>query len=183
MRRSLFALVGLIGTGILFAASTPQDKAAQAGPEEALTVFAGSWTAKVKFQGEPGQPGMEGEGTETNTLAIGGKWILSDFKGTMGGNPFEGHGVIGYDPRKEKYVSCWADSWSNSLGLSEGTYDEKSKTFTFTMEEISPETGKPVQTRHSYEIRNNDEILMTFLVAGPEGKDIPVGTIEYKRKS
>ena len=46
--------------------------------------------------------------------------------------PFEGHGVYGYDVKKAKYVATWVDSMSKHIDMMEGTYDEKSKTLTFT---------------------------------------------------
>ena len=95
---------------------------------------AGTWDATVEMSQGPGQAPMVSKGVEVNTLIGGGLWMVSDFKSAMMGQPFEGHGVFGYDAGKKKYVSSWVDSWSSGLATGESTYDAATKKMTGWME-------------------------------------------------
>lgn len=97
-----------------------------------LAADAGTWDAVVKtYMGGPDAEPAVSRGTETNTVLTGGLWVVSEFKGDFGGLPFEGRGQFGYDPLKKKYVGTWVDSMSPSLGVLEGSYDEKTRTMTY----------------------------------------------------
>ena len=100
------------------------------GPEHAaLKPQAGEWDATVESFMAPGQPPLLSKGTETGTM-IGDFWLVSDFKSDMMGQPFTGHGTLGYDPAKKKYVSTWIDSMTPTLSLGESDYDAATHTFT-----------------------------------------------------
>src|SRR5262245_43634678 len=80
------------------------------GPEhELLKQSLGTWNASVESWMAPGAPPSVSKGTETNVLTGGGMWLVTDFKSEFMSMPFTGHGVMGYDPGKKKYVSTWVD--------------------------------------------------------------------------
>jgi hypothetical protein len=109
----------------------------------------GEWDADITMH-LPGPGGKvtstKSKGAETNRL-IGGKWLISDFKGKFFNTSFEGHGVSGYDAKKGKYVATWIDSFSTHIDFMEGTYDEKTKTLTLNAETEEAGSGKPMKLR------------------------------------
>jgi len=149
---------------------------------EHLKQFEGTWDAVSKFFMEPGKPAVESKGSETGKLVSGGLWLVFDYKGDMFGIPFVGHGVMGYDTHKKKYVGSWVDSMATGLFTSEGTCDDKGKVFTSVMEGTDPESGKTMKMKHVSEIKDADTKTLTFYMDGPDGKEIVMGTIEYKRR-
>jgi hypothetical protein len=66
--------------------------------------------------------------------------------------------------------------------LVEGTADEKGKVFTEWMEGSDPQTGKPMKMKMVHEIKDKDARVLTFYMNGPDGKEFPAGTIEYRRR-
>ena len=64
---------------------------------EVLKKDLGTWDATVETM-EPGKPPAVSKGVETVSLLEGGLWTITDFKGTMMGAPFHGHGTNGFDP-------------------------------------------------------------------------------------
>src|SRR6266571_8331383 len=153
------------------------------GPEHAtLKRDEGVWDAQVEMHmGPPGAPPQVTTGVETNTL-IGGLWLVSDFLGTMGEQPFHGHGTFGYDTSKKKYVGIWVDSMSTSLFHSEGHYDAATNTLTMTGEGVG-EGGKPMRAREVVKWTDPDNKVFTMYMPGPDGKEVSGMTITYKRKS
>ena len=64
--------------------------AAPAKPElgpmsEMLRQREGTWDVTIEMQASPNGAKSVSKGTQTNKLAVGGAWLLSDFEGEMGG--------------------------------------------------------------------------------------------------
>ena len=64
---------------------------------------------------------------EKNRLLEGGLWIISDYVAELGSMKFEGHGIIGYNPEKKRYVGTWVDNMTPMISPMEGTYDVEKK--------------------------------------------------------
>jgi hypothetical protein len=179
--------------GLAFSASLAlaQDKPAaappgmppmpKAGPEhEVLKSDVGTWDATVEsFMPGVAQP-MISKGTETNTL-VGGLWLVTDFKSDLMGQPFQGHGVSGWDPNKKKYVGTWVDTLSTGLGLSESTYDAASKTMVGTFEGPDP-SGQVTKMKSSVVWKDPNTRVFTMSGPGPDGKDATFMKITYTRR-
>ncbi len=151
------------------------------GPEhEVLKQDVGTWDATVEMM-EPGKPPAVSKGVETVSLIEGGLWTVTDFKSTMMGAPFHGHGTNGFDPAKKRYVFTWIDSMSTGLALGEATYDPGTKTMKGWME--GPDlTGKTMKMNETTEWKDPDTRVFTMSVPGPGGKDVPTMRISYKRR-
>ena len=89
---------------------------------------------------------------------------------------------LGYDTQKKKYTGCWMDSMATGVYSIEGTYDDKAKTLTEIMEGSDPATGKPMKMKMVHELKDKDNRLLKLFVTGPDGKEVQMGTIDYKRK-
>lgn len=149
---------------------------------EYLKQFEGKWEAVSRFMMEPGKPAVESKGTETGTMTCNGLWLVFEYRGEMMGQTFTGHGTMGYDLQKKKFVGSWIDSMATGLFIAEGTSDEKGTVFTMVMEGTDPMTGKTLKMKQVSVIKDKDTKTLTFSMPGPDGKDMMIGTIEYKRK-
>ena len=164
------------------AAAPPGMPVVKAGPEhEVLKGDVGTWDATVESY-MPGvtQP-LVSKGTETNTL-VGGMWLVTDFKGEMMGQPFQGHGVSGWDPNKKKYVGTWVDTMSTGLGLTESSYDAAAKTMTGTFEGPDPSSGQVTKMKSSVVWKDPNTRVFTMSGPGPDGKDATFMKITYTRR-
>jgi hypothetical protein len=144
---------------------------------EILKAFEGQWETHSRF--DMGGRIEESKGTFRARFACGGFWLVSEAEGDMGGMKFEGLGLMGYDQDKKKYVATWCDNMGSRIDISEGTYDEKTRTITLHSE--GPDmTGKPTKWKWLYTIKDKDHWTLRFVVAGD--KDVEVGSIEVKRR-
>jgi hypothetical protein len=176
MRTVRVVVVVLAMSALLAPAVWAQPPLPKPGPEhEHLKQMEGTWEANVKF------PGGESKGTMTYKMELGGLWLLSNFKGQFGGQPFQGKGIDGYDSVKKKYVSIWVDSMSMAPMISEGTFDKERKVLTMFGEGPAME-GKMTKYKSVIEIKDHD--TMVFTMSGPlkEGKEQSMLTITYTRK-
>lgn len=111
------------------ATPAPADASAKGAPAkelEGLYEGLGTWNAVVKTSGAG--PASEETATEKCVAICAGKWIWTDFNGTMNG-PFEGHALTGYDPIAKKYVSFWIDSQNANYMKTTGTYDAAKRAY------------------------------------------------------
>jgi hypothetical protein len=184
-RLSLALAASLMLTGMsAWAQEGPPTPMPKPGPEhEVLKRDAGTWDATVEIM-MPGQPAPAvSQGTETSTLGMGGLWLVTDFQSTMmGGQPFQGHGVGGYDPAKKKYVGTWVDSMSTTVMVTESTYDKASDTLTGWIDGPPDATGKMTKMRAVTQYKGPDTRVFTMYMTGADGKETPSMRITYKRR-
>ena len=190
--RSFFSLSLILGLGLLLSSSSrgADDKKSEEPPapvkpgkeHQLLKQMEGSWEALIKTPGEPGKGAMEFKGSETCKLSHNGLWLIEDFKADLGGQPFTGHGVYGYDPAKKKYVGVWVDSMQDFLGQNEGQFDSSGKVWTMTMDSKDP-SGKAMKIKMVTEFKDKDHHTFTMSAPGEGGKEMAIMTIEYTRKA
>jgi hypothetical protein len=147
-------------------------------PIAAMEADLGSWEAKSRCTGAPGEPAIEGEGTERVSAVAGGKWLWIDFAGRFQGQPYEGHGLVGYDPAEQKVVSLWLDSMSPTWCLTRGAPAAGDAELVLEGTCVDP-AGKQMQVRQR-STRTDDGRAMHMEMKGPEGASTMV--ITYRRK-
>lgn len=150
------------------------------GPEhDLLKQDVGVWDASVEMAGPTGQM-TTSAGTETVSMI--GFWQVSQFKGQMMGEPFQGLGTSTWDPTKKKYVGTWIDSMTPGYSSVESEYDASTKSMSGTME--GPDmSGKTVKMREVTEWK--DPANRVFTMYGPkgaDGKEPVILRITYKRR-
>jgi len=146
-----------------------------------LAMEEGVWDAEITMT-VPGQEPAKSKGVETNRL-IAGKWLISDFKGEFFGNPFEGHGVNGYDAKKGKYVATWVDTMSTHIDQFEGTYDEKTKTLTLSANTEEPGSGKPMKMRLETQIKDDETRILSHYVQTDGQKEfVKLMEVKYTKR-
>jgi hypothetical protein len=146
------------------------------GPEHAfLKEHAGTWDCNVKAGPE------DAKGQMVCKMVAGGLWMTSEFTGEFGGQKFEGRGLDGFDQDKKKYVSVWVDSMTSSLMTFEGTYDEKAKRMTMIGEGKGPD-GQPAKYKTTTDFPDADKQIFKMFLAGADGNDTLMMTIEYTRR-
>jgi hypothetical protein len=173
-------ILGLFAAGTLSVAQEPPKPGKE---HEHLKQFEGTWNVTHKVQADPTQPAQDSKGgTETCAMKCGGLWLVIDSDGEMMGVPFHGHGVIGYDTVKKKYVGTWVDNMATSIWSMEGSYDEAKKAFTYKLTGPDPQTGKETSMTMVQTIKDKDNYVMTLSMAGPDGKEAEFMTGTYTRK-
>jgi hypothetical protein len=164
------AVVG-VASGLVLA----QPPSPKPGPEhDLLKKLEGTWEATVHAGGQ------DSKGTMVYKSTCGGLWLASKYEGDFGGQKFEGRGLDGYNSFKKKYVSVWVDSMSPSPLITEGTFDDASKTMTMTGEGAGPD-GSPQKWKIVNKWSDDDTVQMKMYTV-QDGKDNEMMTIDYKRK-
>ena len=178
MNKSFVLSLGIVWTVSLLAGQgIAQEVGVKPGPEHAfLKSLEGNWSCVMKA-GE-----QQSKGTSTTKAVLGGLWMVTEFKGELGGGiPFEGRGIDGYDTDKKKFVSVWVDNMTTSILNFEGTYDESTKTLTSYADGKSPD-GKPVKHKSVTTIPDKDHQVFKMLMVGADNSETLLITVEYTRQ-
>lgn len=178
----IFVLSALLGaTATTYAADDAKPaKAAHRAELDLLKQEEGVWDAAIEFP--PGAPDAKPTtmtGVQTNTFVTGKGWIKNDFEVDA---TYGGHGVWGFDPKKNRYVGIWVDSNQDYIRVDEGTYDAATKTMTWTSELRQPDPYPPAKYR-MIEVFAGDTRTLTMTAIGPKtGKEVPLGKITFTRR-
>ena len=133
-----------------------------------LKQMVGTWDVKSKFHMVPGQI-IEMNGVEVAKMQPGGFWLISDFSGKFMGEPFHGHGVLGYEAHKKEYVGTWVDSIGSVLVISKGTCSKDGKVTTMIGKSFNPMEKREVTYKQVTEIK--DANTKTFHMYDVQGKN------------
>jgi hypothetical protein len=155
---------------------------APGAPHETLAKSAGDYEIKVKSWMAPGAPPMEDAGTASRKMELDGRVLVEHVNSTMMGQPFTGHGMMGFDNVTGKYWSTWNDSMSTALFVSQGTCDTKNAcTFKGTM--TDPVTKKQQTTRMTSRWTSPSVEVFEMYGPDPKGKEFKMMEITYTKKS
>jgi hypothetical protein len=150
-------------------------------PHKALASTTGTYEAKVKSWHEPGGPASEETGSATRTMTLDGRVLVEDFKGSMMGMPFTGHGMRGHDNVSGKHWATWTDSMSTGVMVSEGSCDA-SNTCTFKGSWNDPIKKGPVTARMTSRWTNPTTEIFEMYGPAKDGKEMKMMEITYIKK-
>jgi len=157
-----------------------QEAGAPGEPHKKLAAMAGNYSVKMRSWQEPGGKPMEESGTATRSVALDGRVLVEQFKGTMMGSPFTGHGMTGYDNVVDKYWSTWNDSMSTGLMVSWGTCDAKNAC-TFEGSWNDPIKKAPLKSRMTTRWTNPDTEVFEMYGPDKQGREMKMMEITYTR--
>jgi len=185
---AVFALV-TAGTTWAQTSSEDQEKARQAYAEamavtdnhKLLEFFVGKWDVSISMWEFPGNPPQTSKGTAEAATILGGRFIMTKFKGTMMGVPFDAVQIDGHDNIQNKFRTLWLDSTSTAFFLLEGTYDPASKSWTHTGRWTDP-MGTVSPVRMVNRIVGPDEYISEMYMGLPDGKEFKSMENRYVRK-
>jgi len=158
-------------------------KAATPGPQhEKLKKLVGEWNVTVKSMMDPSQPPQESKGTSVVTALMDGRYVQEQSTSEMGGMPFSGLGISGYDNVLNKYVSSWIDNMGTGIMRSEGTSNASGDVITWTGETPDPVSGKKTSFRMVTRFIDDNQHIFEMYSKGPGGKEVKIMELTYNRK-
>lgn len=157
-------------------------KAGTPGAEhQKLASLAGTYDLTIKGWHTPGGEPTTDSGTATRKMVLGDRVMVEDVTSQMMGQPFNGHGMHGFDNTTGKYWATWNDNMSTGLMVSEGTCDAK-LTCTYTGSYQDPVTKKPQTTRMTTRWTDANTEVFEMYGPGPDGKETKMMEITYKKR-
>jgi hypothetical protein len=138
----------------------------------------GEWTASSTPIGPDGKPMPAEKGKMKSKMAIGGRFVHSEFHGMMMGQPFHGEGYLGYSNVNQRFEMCWVDSNMTSMLFLTGQLDAAKKTLTLSGD--MPIPGMKAQFKIVSTILSKDAMKDEMYMV-VEGKDQKMMEVNYTR--
>lgn len=151
---------------------------------EHLKKAVGVWEGKTEMLMSPMSSPVTSTCVTTITSIMGDRYIQCDTKGDMGGMPFIGMGINGFDNVSGKFVGSWIDNMGTGImnGTGEASKDGKSITWSFTYN--CPITKKPAIWREVDTHTSPTTMTLEMFTNDPKtGKEYRVMKIDYTKKS
>jgi Protein of unknown function (DUF1579) len=164
---------------------SPSEWVAMSKPGEShrlMDSFVGTWNVAMTFWGSPQSAPERSSGVSESKWILGGRFIQESFKGTVGGQNFEGIGLFGFDNGRRRFETLWLDSLNTSVARSTGTFDPENQIYSFEGEVYDPLVGRDKSTKTTIRFLSPDRYLLTMFDHNPVYGDYKSLEIEYVRK-
>jgi hypothetical protein len=147
-----------------------------------LEPLIGHFEAHVKQWMDPAAPPTESTGMVENSWVLGGRFVLTVYRGEDSGVPFEGMGLLGYDTLKQKHVSNWADSMGTFLWpTATGECSDDGNVIALTRVMTDPMTGGLIKIRDVTTIVDHDHITYEMFATHPGADEFKMLEAHYIR--
>jgi hypothetical protein len=147
-----------------------------------LSGLTGEWEYTMTWWMKPKAPPETSGGTGTAEMILGGRYLSDRYQGTAMGQPFEGHGLTGYDNFRKEYVSVWVDNMGTGVMVTRGKYDPQTKTLRMsgTFDDFMDGKSKTMRTVTTYVDKDTNRFEM--YMPGPDGKEFKTMELVAKRR-
>ena len=151
------------------------------GPmHEMMAGSVGEWKSKNTFWMDPAGEPMVNEGTVKFEMIMDGRYMKSTHKGMVMGMPFTGMNLQAYDNATKEFVAVWIDNLGTGMSVSNGTYDEATKTINSTGTMVDPMSGKDVKYRQTVQLLSDNHQVMEMFIYS-DGKEYKNMIVELTR--
>jgi len=127
---------------------------------------------------------MMSKGSSKNELLFDGRYLKSQYEGTMGEQKFRDLEIIGYDLYQNKYVTFWIDDMSTGFVWTTGVLDASGKILTEMGAWPDPMTeGKQMQkVKNVTTFMEDGKYKFEMFMVMPDGKEVKTMELLATRK-
>jgi Protein of unknown function (DUF1579) len=129
----------------------------------------GDWTGTASHWMAPKTEATVSDFKCNNKMVLGGRYQVSEFKGSFMGMPFEGIGTLAYDNAKKMFVTTWIDNMGSGLMCLYGTWNKEKNQIEFKGKMVDPMSGGDVEVREVFKMIDNNTQILEMYAPSPDG--------------
>jgi hypothetical protein len=150
-------------------------------PQQFLAKRAGEWTRAIRFVGQPDGQSEPFMGTARISAIHGGRFLLEEYSDVVFGRPITGTRLFGYNTITGLYEAAFTGTTSPAILMLKGSSTDGGKVVDYTGESESANGNKFTLNVRVRQV-DDDQIVMTFSMTGPDGKPNTFQETTYIRK-
>lgn len=134
---------------------------------EMMAKGVGQWKTETTFWPAPGAEAMTSEGSATNEMILGGRYLQSTHTGVAWGMEMTGISLTAYDNTLKEFINTWIDNMGTGVAVSKGKYDKENNTITFIGSFVDPMAGKEVEFKQVLKfVDDNTQMFEMYMLGG-----------------
>jgi hypothetical protein len=143
----------------------------------------GEWTGTCKMWMDPESAPTESKCTATIKSMMDGRFTTCEVKGDMGGMPFTGFGIYGFDNVSGKFQHTWVDNMGTGMMNGTGDLSADGKTLTWNCTFNCPIAKGPIKMREIERRTGKDSYVLEMHGTHPGmDKEMKIMEINFTRK-
>jgi hypothetical protein len=150
-------------------------------PQQFLARRAGEWTRAIRFVGQSDGQSEPFLGTARISAIHGGRFLLEEYSDVVFGRTITGTRLFGYNTVTGQYEAAFTGTTSPAILMLKGTSTDGGKVVDYSGEAESANGSKFTLNVRVRQV-DDDSIVMSFSMTGPDGKPNTFQETTYTRK-
>jgi hypothetical protein len=153
------------------------------GAHAFLASIAGDWEGTTRLWLEPGKLTDTSPSRGRIRLALGGRFAVHEYEGSVAGDPLSGIAIYGCDVVTAEWQMAWADTWHMATCLLWSTGPGAPAPYAVRGWYRDPSGGPPWGWRTELRLEGPDRLVVRMFNVTPEGEEALAVETVYDRRS
>jgi hypothetical protein len=151
------------------------------GGHAMLAALVGEWEGTTRTWFEPDVLADESAWRGTIRSVLGGRFVVHEYEGAMGGEPLEGIAIHGFDLDTGRFLTAWIDSFHNGTTIMRSEGERTPAGFSVLGSFTVPDSA-PWGWRTEIALVDADHVVITMYNITPEGSESKGVETRYTRR-